>query len=204
MDEPVALVETYLRLHGYFTVTEYPVVEAYGGHAFRATTDLDILAVRFPGAGWPFAFGRGARREEFAADPHLETPSDCIDMIVGEVKEGRAELNRGATDRRVLCAALARFGCCPAEHADETAARLVRNGRTETHAGHRLRLVAFGSTRPEGAHRFHVVQLGHVAAWLTAYLNHNWDLLSQAHFKDPAFALLVTLEKARRGLALPR
>ncbi len=28
MDTAVALVETYLRINGYFTVTEYPVIEA--------------------------------------------------------------------------------------------------------------------------------------------------------------------------------
>jgi len=200
MDEPVALVETYLRLHGYFTVTEYPVVEAFGGRAFRASTDLDILAVRFPGAGWPFAFGRGAPREEFVPDPHLGTPRDEVDMIIGEVKEGRAELNRGATDPRVLCAALARFGCCPPDHAAETAARLVRKGIAHTHSGHRVRLVAFGSTHPDGPMRYSVVQLGQVTAWLESYIDQNWALVSQAHFKDPAFALLVTLAKARRGV----
>lgn len=31
VDTAVAIVETYLRLHGYFTVTEFPVVELRGG-----------------------------------------------------------------------------------------------------------------------------------------------------------------------------
>ena len=48
MDHAVALVEAYLRVNGYFTVSEYPVVEArrYGG--FRTATDLDILAFASP------------------------------------------------------------------------------------------------------------------------------------------------------------
>lgn len=49
MDSAVGLVQTYLRVNGYFTVVEYPVVELRDD--FRAATDLDILAFRFPGSG---------------------------------------------------------------------------------------------------------------------------------------------------------
>ena len=50
MDMGVALVQAYLRVHDYFTVSEYPVLEArrHGDH--RMATDIDILAVRFPQA----------------------------------------------------------------------------------------------------------------------------------------------------------
>ncbi len=51
MDHAVALVETYLQINGYFTVAEYPVIEATGRDQFKTATDLDILAFRFPGAG---------------------------------------------------------------------------------------------------------------------------------------------------------
>ena len=51
MDTAVALVETYLRINGYFTVTEYPVIEAVHYDGYRTITDLDILAFRFSGAG---------------------------------------------------------------------------------------------------------------------------------------------------------
>ena len=51
MDTAVALVQAYLNVNGYFTVIEYPVLEAYRrGHA-RSVTDLDVLAFRFMGAG---------------------------------------------------------------------------------------------------------------------------------------------------------
>lgn len=53
MDTAVALVQAYLRVNGYFTVAEYPVVEATGGGRHRSLTDIDILAFRFPGAGRP-------------------------------------------------------------------------------------------------------------------------------------------------------
>ena len=62
MDTCVALVQAYLHLNGYFTVVEYPVIEASAhGHA-RALTDLDILAVRFPGASHDVVQGRAPQR----------------------------------------------------------------------------------------------------------------------------------------------
>lgn len=44
MDTAVALVNAYLHINGYFTVTEYQVIESHYNGA-RARTDLDILAV---------------------------------------------------------------------------------------------------------------------------------------------------------------
>ena len=53
MDTAVGLVQAYLRVNGYFTVAEYPVLDATGPAGPRTITDLDILAVRLhraPGA----------------------------------------------------------------------------------------------------------------------------------------------------------
>ena len=46
MDTAVALVQAYLQVNGYFTVVEYPVLEAYRRGPARAVTDLDVLAFR--------------------------------------------------------------------------------------------------------------------------------------------------------------
>ena len=51
MDSAVALVQAYLRVNGYFTVTEYPVIASGKGGTYRTATDLDVLAVRFPHSG---------------------------------------------------------------------------------------------------------------------------------------------------------
>ena len=51
MDTAVALVQAYLNANGYFTVVEYPVVEALRNQPARSVTDLDVLAFRFAGAG---------------------------------------------------------------------------------------------------------------------------------------------------------
>lgn len=47
MDNAVALIQTYLRVNGYLTVSEYPVVEALPAGGFQTATDLDVLGFRF-------------------------------------------------------------------------------------------------------------------------------------------------------------
>jgi hypothetical protein len=204
MDNAVALVQAYLRLNGYFTVTEFPIIEAlrHGGH--RTATDIDVLAFRFPGAGRlvPRSGGSGRRDTLIAGpDPLLGAPPDAPDMLIAEVKEGRAELNAAATDAAVLRAVLVRFGCGRPADADATVQSLMRNGRADTSPGHTVRLVAFGSHAPEGGRspRHSVVLLGSVVAFLEAYVADNWDVLRHAEFKDPAFGFLVTLFKAGHG-----
>ena len=51
MDTAVALVQSYLYMNGYFTVTEYPVLELMADGEYRTVTDVDVLAVHIPGAG---------------------------------------------------------------------------------------------------------------------------------------------------------
>lgn len=108
-------------MNGYFTVTEFPVLEAIAARHVLTATDLDMLAYRFPHAGHSTA-GSQARRmvggAGLAIDPVLGCPVDRADMIVGEVKEGTPRLNRAMRDPAVLATALMRFGCCPAEQSD--------------------------------------------------------------------------------------
>ena len=61
MDTAVALVQAYLNLNGYFTVVEYPVLETSRRGPARSVTDLDVLAVRFTGAGHEVIRGHGHR-----------------------------------------------------------------------------------------------------------------------------------------------
>lgn len=204
MDNAVALVQAYLRVNGYFTVTEYPVVEAMRMGGFRVATDVDVLAFRFPGAGRLVPRpGRSASGDTLltgAVDEALGAGLHEADMLIGEVKEGCAELNAAATDPAVLRAALTRFGCCPADHVTHTVNELMRHGSVVTPGGHRIRMVAFGSTAPSGSQRYRVILLGHVVEHLRRYLRDNWDVLHSADFKEPAFGFLMTLEKAGRGV----
>ncbi len=90
MNTAVALVQAYLQVNGYFTVAEYPVLEALRHGGTRTATDVDILAFRFPNAGCEVAHGRRRARSSLALepDPTLGVPPSSADMTVGEVKAG--------------------------------------------------------------------------------------------------------------------
>lgn len=205
MDPAVGLVEAYLRVNGYFTVTEYPVVEATRHEGYRTATDLDVLAFRFPGAGRLVPLQAGwavgnAFVETFAPDPELGGTGNEADMLIGEVKEGHAELNEAATDPAVLRVVLTRFGCCEPRDAPEVVRQLLHAGQAQTHCRHKVRLVAFGSVvDASSGKKFHAVSLGHVRQFLLEYFSQHWDVLRHGQFKDPAFGFLLMLEKARRG-----
>jgi hypothetical protein len=200
MDNAVAVVQAYLRVNGYLTVAEYPVLEAARAGDFRTVTDLDILAFRFPGAGRlvPRAAARPSRDQlEVVLDPALGGSAEHADMIVGEVKESRAVLNEAALDPAVLRTAIVRFGCCAPERAQALVAELVRIGSATLPVGHQIRMVAFGATAG-GAH-VHQVTLGHCVDFLREYLREHWDVQRHAEHKDPVFGLLAMMEKARRA-----
>jgi hypothetical protein len=205
MADAVDLVRAYLQVNGYFTISEYPVLEQQRGGGYRTVTDLDILAFRFAGAGpMPAEAGRSA-----LLAPTLPEPDTALgrrrsesDMIVAEVKEGHARLNRAARDPRVLEAALVRFGCCEPGESGEVVARLIRTGEASTGHGHRIRLLAFGSTVPGGVPgEYATISLGHVLSFLRTHLRDNWEVVQHAQVLDPALGFLSLLEKAERGTA---
>jgi hypothetical protein len=199
MDAAVALVQAYLRVNGYFTVSEYPVLEATRRGQYRMATDLDLLAFRFPHAGRRVLGDLpGGEPARFAPDPALGVPADEADMLIAEVKEGRAEFNAGTRDPDVLAAALLRFGCC-SDHGAETAVEeLLRSGRALLLNGHRIRMVAFGGRGGGGGAVDTVVPLARVVEFLRSHLEDHWDVLRHAQFKDSTLGLLMVMEKARR------
>ena len=101
MDVAVGLVETYLRLNGYLTVTEVQVQREQGGR-FEAATDLDILAIRLPWAAEIVVRGTGAPDLSLLMDPALDVDRRGPDVLIGEVKEGAARLNRALQAEDVL------------------------------------------------------------------------------------------------------
>ena len=203
MDNSVALVQAYLRINGYFTVTEYPVIASRGDGQYRTATDLDVLAFRFPNAGRLVPGKRPGRDEDhFSVDEVLHTTTEHADMLIGEVKEGRAELNEAASDPAVLRAVLAGFGCCSREDAPRIAETLIRDGSALLTSGHRIRMVLFASIVAGADNsRQVVISLGHIVQFLRSYLNEHWEVLRHSDTKDPAFGFLMTLAKAERGIA---
>lgn len=200
MDNAVALVQAYLRINGYFTVAEYPILETRGGGAFQMATDIDLLAFRFPRAIRQIIGPRGKKRQAVLSipDPVLGVPDAAPDMIIGEVKEGQGHLNKAMRDPAVIAAALARFGCCNPAHAVRLAQSLSSSGHTKTAEGHVLRIVVFASDGTGGPH-FQAISLAHVTRFLRSYLREHWDVLRHAQFRDPVLSLLMTLEKAGGG-----
>ena len=202
MDISVALVQAYLRINGYFTVTEYPIIATRAKGEYRTATDLDVLAFRFPRAG-RLVPGKHPSRDEdrFSVDDALHTSAEHADMLIGEVKEGRAQLNEAARDPAVLRAVLAGFGCCSREEAPGIATALIRDGQVLLPTGHRLRMAIFASV-VNGVERPHqlVISLGHIVEFLSRYIDDHWEVLRHSDTKDPALGFLMTLIKAKRGM----
>jgi hypothetical protein len=194
MDNAVGVVQAYLRINGYFTAAEYPIVERTDSGAYRSVTDVDILAVRFPRARQLISHEHVGGRPagpSFSRDPALGLFDGGIDMIIGEVKEGRAELNRAARDPDVLAAALTRFGCCGHQDVREVVCELHRSGHATTAPGHRIRLVVFGGVPGETTDsRFQTIYLGHILELIRSYLRLHWEVCQHAQFKDRCWLFL--------------
>lgn len=201
MDHAVALVQAYLELNGYFTSAELPIVTTSGRRRSRAVTDLDILAVRFPVEHRPPHRKRGPRGLDISElDSGLGVTKNAIDMIIGEVKEGRVGINVGIQDPEVLRTIVSRL-VDPAETGHVIDA-LLASGHVRVRRDFVVRLVAFGAFPPgTDLPPCRIISLRHVVNFLESYVRRHWNVLRHLQFKAPALGFLMTLEKARRGEA---
>jgi len=199
MDTAVSLVQAYLYANGYFTITEYPILEQIGTDTPRTVTDIDVLAVRFPGAG---AINAGVNTSGITLepDPELDLSEDMIDVIIGEVKEGAAELNKAARDPAVLTAVCGRIGRISPEIAEGIVADLIETGTAIHPAAIRLRQMVFAS-RPPAKRRvpYTWVSHGHITIWMRNQIREHWDVIKTVQSKDPALGFMLLREKAERG-----
>jgi len=198
VDTAVSLVQSYLYMNGYFTVTEYPVLEVLASGEYRTVTDVDVLALRLPGAGGYEVSGGGVPL--IAPDPALGIVDDRLDLIIAEVKEGKAELNSAARDPAVLTAALRRFGRIDDATAEDVVSQLLENGEAEHPAGARVRLCAFGGRPP---HSDDVRYMWRLHADLTEYIHEtltkHWSAAQAIQSKDPALSFILLMEKAAKA-----
>jgi len=197
MDTAVGLVQSYLYMNGYFTVTEYPVLELMDDGEYRTVTDVDMLALRIPGAG---RHSSNADVSVLSTDPSLDIDLDRVDLIIAEVKEGRAELNASARDPKVLRAALNRFGAVPDDRIRPVIDQLLEDGEAEHPEGARVRLMSFGSRPPNArSPKYRWMLLGDLAGFMHRTITEHWSAAQTIQSKDPALSFLLLLEKSVRG-----
>jgi hypothetical protein len=205
MDVSTSLVQAYLHVNGYFTAADYPLVESARNSSPRILTDIDMLAVRLarPTVTQAHRAEPGRRVSGPVAvnpDPALASPPDGTDMIVAEVKQGRAQVNPGSRNRHVLAAALTRFGCCESAAAPGLVEALLQDGCARDDTGHVIRMVLFASRGEWAPQGWHWVHLDHVFRFLDDYLRVERGVLSGVDLRDRALSWLSLMAKC--GLSL--
>ncbi|HEY8485361.1 MAG TPA: hypothetical protein VIL13_12185 [Longimicrobiales bacterium] len=205
MDTAVALVNAYLHLNGYVSIPEQPILVGEGRpYRYHTATDVDLIAVRFPNAAVVVPRGGSGERSE-AEDLQLPTDEllclrdDTVDVIIGEVKEGRPRLNQALRDPNVLYVSLRRVDPGFDEPIGKTIDRLIQRGEAVAAAGGRrwrFRLVAFGDGDPirEGG-PFTVIPLRHVVLFLMRAMAEHRKVWNDAQFRDPVLDVLHLLDK---------
>ena len=195
MDVAVNLVESYLRLNGYFTLSEFEILGRAKDGTFRTLTDVDIVGLRLPGDVETPDHHDDARLL-MIRDPALRLEPDEIDVIIGEVKQGEAVFNPGLMSPRVLQSVLERIRWIYDGDVSRVVDELCRHGLSVGSsfrgAGVRTRLVAFGRSSQVN---LHTMSLSHIVEQMTSFMSDFNGLLRSANFKDPAPALLRLLAK---------
>jgi hypothetical protein len=198
LDIAVNLIETYLRLTGYLTLSEFEVQRRDDDGEFRTVTDVDIMAMRLPG---PVYVGDPDHDREgdliLLDDPELRLEDDCVDVIIGEVKQGEAEINPGIFDHAVLHSMLRRVEWVYDEPLERVVEALqngeVHYSRARGGGRIRTRIVAFGRADHPG---LSVITHSHVVSTLLRFFEEHEDAFRPIQFKEPAPALLRLLLKA--------
>ena len=204
MDTAVTIVRAYLQSNGYFTMTEVPVLEATTDRGVRTATDLDVLAVRFPGERRLLAHADeddgNHDRVTGAIDPVLDDHPEYTDFIIGEVKEGRAELNAAAVDPHVLRYALSRFGAFPPDRIPDMVEELRHRGETRE-GDKRVRLFAFGSYIDEKRRgRVECTMITHrqILDYFARFFKDLREEIPHMQTKDPFVGILMVMLKSGR------
>ncbi len=204
MDIAVNLVETYLRLNGYLTLSEFEIQRRAENGLYETVTDVDVVGFRLPGETDAADDHQDCRMLQIH-DPALELQPNMIDVILGEVKQGDAQFNPGITRHEVLHSVLQRLEWAYGAPIIEVVEDLQERGLSEVPscAGTgvvRTRLVAFGRSPTTD---LHTIALSHIFSTMLGYFHDLEDVLRPAQFKDPAPALLKLLVKTGFEITKP-
>ncbi len=198
MDIAVNLVENYLRLTGYMTLSEFEVQRRDKKGRFKTVTDIDIMGIRFPGDVY---IGDPHKAEDCEMlvidDPVLKLEDNTIDVIVGDVKHGPAEFNPGIKDHGVLHSMLRRVEWIYGVEVNEVIDALQRTGvhNAPGRGGGRVRtrLVAFGRSRHSDVN---TIALGHIVTTMLGFFEEHEEAFRPIQFREPAPAFLSLLLKS--------
>lgn len=197
MDISVNLVESYLRLTGYLTLSEFEVQGRRPDGTYETITDVDIVAVRFPGSVYLGDPHDSDYSLLLIDDPELRLLDDCVDVIIGEVKEGDAKINAGLFDHRTLQSVLQRLSWFYDADLDAVADGLQGDGLHIAAARGggkvRTRIVAFGQAEATG---LNVISHSHLISTLVGFFEEFDGALRPLHFKEPATGFLRLLAKS--------
>jgi hypothetical protein len=197
MDIGVSLVEAYLRLSGYLTLTEFEIQARSSDGSFETITDVDVMALRLPGdiyAGDPH--GGPDSRLLLIEDPVLQLHPGMVDVVIGEVKQGEAQFNPGLRRHEVLHSLLRRVEWLYAEPMEAVVQDLnshfVRMSPARAGGEIRTRLVAFGRS---GHCDLHTISHAHIVEAMVGLLSGLGDALRPVQFHEAAPAMLNLLVK---------
>ncbi len=200
----VNLVETYLRLTGYFTLSEFEVQRREQDGTYTTVTDIDIMGIRMPGAtvvGDPHGVGADVIVLD---DPVLGLADGAIDVIIGEVKQGEAVLNPGIKDHGVLHSMLRRVEWLYDDPLPRVVTALQRNlvHESSSRGGGtiRTRIVAFGRADRSTVN---VIDTAHIVETVAGFFSEYEAAFRPLRFSEPAPAFLNLLHKMGYTLSRP-
>jgi hypothetical protein len=204
MDVAVELVDGYLRMTGYFTLTEFDIQRRTKSGEYITVTDVDMVAVRFPGRTLAADVHEGEDAERLLLeDDVLLLEEGMIDVIIGEVKQGEALINNGLKSHEALHSVLSRLEWLYEQGVDSVIVDLQQEGVSYVDARGggvlRTRLVAFGQAEQTN---LHTISLHHIICKMSEFMKLYEDVLKPTIFSElvPGFMRLM----AKTGFQLSR
>ena len=198
VDVATDLVEAFLRSNGYLTLSELPIQGLNKRGDWETITDVDILALRFPGRVF-FADPRAVDDEVALEVPGIPLflEDDTVDVIIGEVKQGEARFNPAIVKPETLHTALHRLSWLYGESdLDDVVNEIGTSGVCYTPARGggtiRTRLVAFGKADEVTVN---VVPIGEILELAAGALKSHEALLRSARSSSTSMAVLKLLKK---------
>lgn len=203
MDAAGALVEVFLRVNGYLTLTEWQI-QALNHHGqWDTVTDVDIVGLKFPGPVYLADSHDPEIQSTLRIDGELlMLEPDTIDVIIGEVKEGEAVYNPSLTRHETLHTVMHRLAWLYPDGINPIVADLIGAGVSRSPAPGggvvRTRLVAFGQAPAVTENTIPIDQILEMAV---ALLGAHEDLLRSAKLSNPVAATLKLLHKSGLGVS---